>query len=113
MSHRYLVEGIARDVAEGKSVVIVAITRSEALKLHHQVIEHAGPDSWRRIVKAHGAECADHVGGGSLRPLAVTASLRGRRVDVLVIRDFRHMTDAQQSELLASAPMAGEMQIIE
>lgn len=109
---RYVIDGILNDVAEGKDVTIVSPMFRYSEDLLEQVIRAAGLDQWSKVVRANGNRSATHAGGGTVRPIAATASLRGRRTDVLLVLEVRAMSEAQQQEIRAASEGVGEVQLL-
>ncbi|GAA1714561.1 hypothetical protein [Brachybacterium phenoliresistens] len=104
---RYVIEGVLRDLADGKNVVITGPRLREAEDLHRQIVAAADEKEWQRIVRANGNASATHFGGGMVRPVASTASLRGRRVDVLLVMQPRLLTEDQVWEVRGAAGATG------
>ena len=99
--NRYITDGIVRDVADGKNVVIAGKSLRQSEQELDLAIE-ADPEAWARISKASGNKRATHSGGGTVRPMAATASLRGAQADVLLVLDFRALDEKQRAEVLAA-----------
>lgn len=106
--NRYITDGLVRDAAAGKHIVIVAKTLYHAEYELRLAIE-AAPDAWTRTSAANGNKYAEHKNGGTIRPVAATASLRGRDPDVLLALDFWDMTEQQRHEVEAFAHMRTEV----
>lgn len=97
--NRYLIDGILTDLAEGKDIIVVGPTLRASEAVLHEVLSNSHSDAWARIIRANGNEHATHQGGGTLRTVAATPALRGRRTDILLLLDRGHFTPAQQHEI--------------
>ena len=106
--NRYITDGLVRDAAAGKNIVIVAKTLRHAEHELRLAIE-AAPNSWTRTSAANGNKYAEHLSGGTIRPVAATTSLRGRDPDVLLVLDFRDMDERQQAEVTPFIHMRTEV----
>lgn len=85
--NRYIADGICRDLAEGKRVGLVALTRRCSRATFNLVAETIG-DEAERVIKADGRELIITASGGELRIFTLSPSgLRGVSLDVLVIPD--------------------------
>ena len=85
--NRYGWEGVARDLAAGRSVVYVG--RGVACRAAFERIAELMPDG-ARIRRANGDERIEHPSGGSLRFRRVGAwrhNLRGLVADVIILDD--------------------------
>lgn len=85
--NRYGWEGVARDLAAGRSVVYVG--RGVACRAAFESIAELMPEA-ARVFRAKGAERIEHPSGGSLRFRRVGAwrhNLRGLTADVVVLDD--------------------------
>ena len=79
---RYLVEGVARDVASGKRV-LVAMPRMEAREVFRRVAESG---DWSRVQRTNGMESVEHDSGGrAWFRSASSRGVRGVHCDVLVV----------------------------
>ena len=92
--NRYGWEGVARDLAAGRSVVYVG--RGVACRAAFESVAELMPEA-ARVFRARGAERIEHPSGGSLRFRRVGAwrsNLRGLVADVIILdeaeadRDF-------------------------
>lgn len=106
--NRYITEGMVLDAAQGKNVIIVAKSLRWAENEMRLAIE-SSPGDWTRISRANGNNYATHKGGGTIRPIAATASLRGHQADSLLVLDLRDMTERQQAEVFEARKHMGEI----
>ena len=85
--NRYWWEGVARDLAAGRSVVYVG--RGVACRAAFESIAELMPEA-ARVFRANGDERIEHPSGGSLRFRRLGAwrhNLRGLSADVVVLDD--------------------------
>jgi len=104
---RYVIEGVLRDLADGKDVIITGPTYREAEELHRQIVAAADEEEWQRIFRANGLASATHFGGGTVQPITSTPSLRGRSADVLLVLQARLLSQEQRRELRTAAVALG------
>ena len=80
---RYLVEGVARDVAAGKRVLVAMPRMWEAREVFRRVAE-AG--DWSRVQRTNGMESVEHGSGGRAWFRSASSNgVRGIQCDVLVV----------------------------
>ncbi|MEE6280159.1 hypothetical protein [Georgenia sp. MJ170] len=94
--NRYGLEGMARDVAAGKSVLLVSVLRRSAVAIFREL---AGFADWQRVRFTNGREHLTHWSGGRLDVVAAGHALRGRSPDVLIIEGADALSVAQEDEL--------------
>ena len=79
---RYLVEGVARDVAAGKRVLVAMPRIVEAREAFRRVAESG---DWSRVQRTNGRESVEHDSGGrAWFRSASSTGVRGVDCDVLV-----------------------------
>ena len=107
---RYIVEGVAADVAAGKRVALVGKIndRGELRSLFTRVLDAVGPDSFERVRRGSGREQAWHVSGGSLR-LLTPETIRGTVADVVVAIGWNGWSDWERIETLPATATGGEL----
>ena len=100
---RYLVEGVARDVAAGKRVLVAMPRMVEAREVFRRVAESG---DWSRVQRTNGMESVEHDSGGrAWFRSASSHGVRGVHCDVLVV-----VGDvADRDELLPAVVPGGEV----
>ena len=100
---RYLVEGVARDVASGKRVMVAMPRMVEAREVFRRVAESG---DWSRVQRTNGMESVEHDSGGrAWFRSASSHGVRGVHCDVLVV-----VGDvADRDELLPAVVPGGEV----
>ena len=80
---RYLVEGVARDIAAGKRVLVAMPRMVDAREVFCRVAESG---DWSRVQRTNGMEFVEHGSGGrAWFRSASSKGVRGVHCDVLVV----------------------------
>lgn len=108
MTSRYVLDGITADMAAGKHVGLMGVTRHAARAYFETLADRPG---WAKVRRANGVERIDHESGGTLRLFTPRqGSVRGATLDVLVLLDFEHLDHKRVRELLDEVrPTAAEI----
>lgn len=108
--NRYQIEGILRDLAADKDVLILGETLRETDEAMEQ-LEAAAPGTWSVVSRANGRRLLTHVSGTTVRPLSrrtAAKQLRGAHPDVIVsLTDFRHPDFHEAAALLSALRLTG------
>lgn len=104
--NRYVIDGIVRDIVDGKDVALLAARRRDARKVFDLV--YAASDDWPEACRVNGREVL-RTWNGSLHVLSLGPGGRGLSLDVLVLVDgLRPIENTRRREdILAELIPAG------
>ena len=106
--HRYVAEGLLRDAAIGKRVLVFA-TCGRAREIFRQASALAANQTGvTRILRANGRECVEFANGGRLRFISTSFAARGHEADVVYVEGWNDLNDTLRDDIRPAA-LRGEL----